>query len=300
MKPIVIAGNGPSLAKIDYRRLPTQWDVFRCNRFVLEDEYYLGKKVHYFNCGGFNTFDSFLLAKAYEKEGFYEFDKTECVGSSIKQNIMKKLYPKHWFDINPNARNDIYEFILKCRKENYPDRDVWNTAGTAAIITAVQQGYNEIYIAGIEFQNVANWTYAYKESVTPCEQNEFDKWHDVNLDKDVIKFINSLPDINLYSIVEDSVLSTIIPLAPIQNDNPYSPEKKVVSDVVQNKMDMDKIWNLKLLEDYLQLNGQNIDIDQFLLYKKKNNFKKIDSIPVLNIVYRILRKIYRAIQNKNR
>ncbi|EJB0361689.1 alpha-2,3 sialyltransferase, partial [Campylobacter jejuni] len=44
MKKVIIAGNGPSLKKIDYSRLPNDFDVFRCNQFYFEDKYYLGKK----------------------------------------------------------------------------------------------------------------------------------------------------------------------------------------------------------------------------------------------------------------
>lgn len=41
MNPIVIAGNGPSLAQIDYSRLPQDFDVFRCNQY----KYFLEKKI---------------------------------------------------------------------------------------------------------------------------------------------------------------------------------------------------------------------------------------------------------------
>ena len=45
MKPIIIAGNGPSLAQIDYTRHPKDFDVFRCNQFYFEDKYFLGKNI---------------------------------------------------------------------------------------------------------------------------------------------------------------------------------------------------------------------------------------------------------------
>lgn len=47
MKSAVVAGNGPSLAEIDYSLLPDDYDVFRCNQFYFEDKYFLGKKVKY-------------------------------------------------------------------------------------------------------------------------------------------------------------------------------------------------------------------------------------------------------------
>ncbi|EAI2324729.1 alpha-2,3-sialyltransferase, partial [Campylobacter coli] len=44
-KNVLIAGNGPSLKEIDYRRLPDKYDVFRCNQFYFEEKYYLGKNI---------------------------------------------------------------------------------------------------------------------------------------------------------------------------------------------------------------------------------------------------------------
>lgn len=44
----IISGNGSSLLNMDYKRLPTDVDIFRCNQFYLEDKYYLGKQVKYF------------------------------------------------------------------------------------------------------------------------------------------------------------------------------------------------------------------------------------------------------------
>ena len=44
-KYAIVAGNAPSLAEIDYNRLPLDYDVFRCNQFYFEDKYYLGKNI---------------------------------------------------------------------------------------------------------------------------------------------------------------------------------------------------------------------------------------------------------------
>ncbi|EFP3399602.1 alpha-2,3 sialyltransferase, partial [Campylobacter jejuni] len=41
----LVCGNGPSLKNIDYKRLPKQFDVFRCNQFYFEDRYFVGKDV---------------------------------------------------------------------------------------------------------------------------------------------------------------------------------------------------------------------------------------------------------------
>ncbi|HDR1825404.1 TPA: CMP-Neu5Ac--lipooligosaccharide alpha 2-3 sialyltransferase, partial [Pasteurella multocida] len=38
-KSVIVAGNGKSLAQIDYSLLPEKYDVFRCNQFYFEDSY---------------------------------------------------------------------------------------------------------------------------------------------------------------------------------------------------------------------------------------------------------------------
>ena len=47
-KSIIIAGNGPSLAHIDYRRMPKNAKILRLNNFFFEDKYYLGQNVDYY------------------------------------------------------------------------------------------------------------------------------------------------------------------------------------------------------------------------------------------------------------
>ncbi|MDK2818192.1 MAG: hypothetical protein KFW21_01945 [Spirochaetota bacterium] len=290
---------------MDYRRLPEHWDVFRCNRFMLEDKYYLGKKVDYLMIGGGKRYDTFLLAKAYETYGFYQLNKVYCTGL-IGNNIISKLYTKYYIEVDDSSKEELSEFITKYRKEHFGDRDIWYNSGTGALINAVYCGYNEIYLTGIEFQSTDKWIYAYEDPQNPMNQIEFDFYHDLNFDKAIIKFINSLSGINLYSIIENSVLSTMIPLAPLQNNNPYIPIKNLVCQKIQNKIDKDAFRNIKILDDYLKLNEQNINIYIFLLYTLYKNIigiiiyplKKLKYIPVLNKVYYIIRKIYRKILDK--
>ena len=69
MKKIVIAGSGPSLKNIDYRRLPKDIDILRTNHFYKEDYYYLGKNVNYYFPyvrSGFFEYLPVVLAKTME------------------------------------------------------------------------------------------------------------------------------------------------------------------------------------------------------------------------------------------
>ncbi|WP_088183230.1 alpha-2,3-sialyltransferase [Sphingobium sp. Z007] len=44
-RPVLIVGNGPSCRTVDYRQIPQDAYVFRCNWFFLEEEYQFGRKV---------------------------------------------------------------------------------------------------------------------------------------------------------------------------------------------------------------------------------------------------------------
>lgn len=54
-KAVIVAGNGESLSQIDYRLLPKNYDVFRCNQFYFEERYFLGNKIKavFFTPGSF-------------------------------------------------------------------------------------------------------------------------------------------------------------------------------------------------------------------------------------------------------
>ncbi|MFK0391533.1 alpha-2,3-sialyltransferase, partial [Campylobacter jejuni] len=77
MQNIIIAGNGPSLKNINYKRLPREYDVFRCNQFYFEDKYYLGKKIKavFFNPGVFlqqyHTAKQLILKNEYEIKNIF-------------------------------------------------------------------------------------------------------------------------------------------------------------------------------------------------------------------------------------
>lgn len=59
----LVCGNGPSLKNIDYKRLPKQFDVFRCNQFYFEDRYFVGKDVKYVFFNPFVFLNNTILVK---------------------------------------------------------------------------------------------------------------------------------------------------------------------------------------------------------------------------------------------
>ncbi len=246
MKPIVIAGNGPSLKDIDYRRLPKEYDVFRCTQFFFEDKYYLGKEVTGFFMGH-PTFQSlFNTSIVLESSNEYFFKDKYFSGLILDDSIYNREFLKYFwttlaaFDIytkHPQISQFINNYFV--RYELYP------TTGIIMILTAVALGYTEIYVTGIDFYDSKTDLYAFDIDKADVLNNKVAKiiygdvflklgdpflnpniWHTEEMERDCIKLIKNLEDVNIYSITPNSKLSTILPLASLQNEKPYVPIEK--------------------------------------------------------------------------
>lgn len=237
MKPIVIAGNGPSLAQIDYSRLPQDFDVFRCNQFYFEDKYFLGKKIK----GAFFNPDvlpeQIFTLHHLKERGEYEVEEVYCQRGDDSELIIEG---KRVEDIFPSVKS-TYDFLKKLPLFNKLDKfhrfffHQWPTAGIVMLYTAIAQGYKEIYLTGIDFYMGGGVDYAFNidsksniaKRISAFKNSAFkDKCHTQNLDIQFIQLALSLPDIKLYAITPNSALSEILSLSPVQNHQNFEVENK--------------------------------------------------------------------------
>ena len=250
MKPIVIAGNGPSLKEIDYRRLPKEYDVFRCTQFFFEDKYYLGKEVTGFFMGE-DVFPSlFNTAIILESLQEYFFENKYFSGVILDDKIDLKMFLKDFW--TAQAAFDIYtkhKQISQFINNHLVSHGVYPTTGNIMIFTAIALGYTEIYVTGIDFYDTKTELYAFDldSSNTLKNKVKFENpfsnsksWHNEEYDKKGVELVKILEGINIYSITPDSKLSTLLPLAPIQNDTPYIPTPKpenYLKDIILTEQD---------------------------------------------------------------
>ena len=154
MKPIIIAGNGPSLAQIDYSRLPQDFDVFRCNQFYFEDKYFLGKKIKgvFFNSNIIK--EQIFTLLQIETNDEYDIDRIYCRPRLDNGEI--RIDDKKISEVFPFVLN-TYDFLIKQNdysKLEFSYRyfyDQYPTMGIVMLYTAIAQGYKEIYLTGIDF-----------------------------------------------------------------------------------------------------------------------------------------------------
>ncbi|WP_285657594.1 alpha-2,3-sialyltransferase, partial [Helicobacter bizzozeronii] len=92
LKPLIIAGNGPSIKDLDYSLFPPDFDVFRCNQFYFEDKYYLGKEVRgvFFNPSVFDV--QMRTARELSLRQEYYFEDLFCSTSAPFANFGDNIY----------------------------------------------------------------------------------------------------------------------------------------------------------------------------------------------------------------
>lgn len=223
-KAVLVAGNGPSLAKIDYNRLPSDLDIFRCNNFYLEEQYFIGKKI---KAAFFNRL-SFFEQQA-TMEALKERDEYQCeliVYSEPESALHNIESSQELFTYFPDTLSffDFYQAKLpelaKYTMKLVTLEGRYMTSGTAAVVTAVAMGYKKIYITGIDLY-VGTQDYAFdskKPNLTNLQPILKDKipfgdWHSAQTEIAILQKLQELYDIEIYSASPTSPLSEYFPLA---------------------------------------------------------------------------------------
>ncbi|GMB93368.1 alpha-2,3-sialyltransferase [Helicobacter bizzozeronii] len=221
MKPLIVAGNGPSIKNLDYSLFPPDFDVFRCNQFYFEDKYYLGKEVK----GAFFTFGNFDLqmntAHILHARGEYNFTNFYC--SAGKRYICSHYTPvctQDFLDrryVGVRATYNLFEkiepfFSLYAAHGIFDDQ--WITSGVGMLICAIALGYQEIYLVGIDlYIDGPGYFYAHKSAYFESPQDN--PAHSKELDTKAIKLAQQYAQ--LYVLVPNTPLAQILPLSPHKN-----------------------------------------------------------------------------------
>lgn len=218
-KSIIIAGNGPSLAYIDYRRYPKDAKVFRLNNFFFEDKYYVGKNVDYYLCDlGYLEGMYFNLYNLNENEEYnikdiYITNLTEEIQNEypLTKDAMKTVFQEKKFEV-------LYKFYMKYYQ-------IMPSGGLFSIFLAIVLGYKKIYIAGMDMYSTdmlypwkigEYFSSLYTRDKEDNVKNVINRYHPKDFQIKVIRFIQKeFPDVELYSLSEQSPINEYIELAPI-------------------------------------------------------------------------------------
>ena len=146
-KPIVIAGNGPSLAQIDYRRLPADFDVFRCNQFYFEDKYFLGRRVTGAFLNPSVAKNQYFTLRMLHDRGEYDIQEKYCACLSATwegEEDFPTVKNTFFFLQSMPQFHELQKFLWVYYKQSF-------TSTINMLITALAMGYREIYLVGLDF-----------------------------------------------------------------------------------------------------------------------------------------------------
>jgi len=280
-KSIIIAGNGPSITQIDYRRLPKEYDVLRINNFYFEDKYYLGKKVdYYYTDYGFirNQFFNIYNLKKRGEYDVYEFLTTPYTN-------LEKDYPHAVNIMNYVYKNKKFgEFISYYRQ--YYKKLV--TSGILSLFAAIEMGYKDIYVIGIDlYQN--NMIYPWESGenyvkIFLCDiekeeniTNVMNKYHMEKIEIEALELAKNTPGVKLYSLSEQSPINNYIDLSIIQNDDNF-----IILDKEPNAL---KDWlDLPVIEEETIESEQKVNLKKINFIQKIFSVKNEDNHKVLRVI----------------
>lgn len=239
-KVAIVAGNGPSLAKIDYTLLPQEYDVFRCNQFYCEDKYYLGKKIKAVSFASQMVFEQIYTMLHLNNQNEYDIESIflrdifspHVRKEQINSTILSKYFDNHEFIhriFQGKYSHNINKFLEYVKlQELYFYKHI--TTGVFLCAIAIAMGYQEIYIVGIDFYEGA--TYAFdvlqpnitlmmpsfisiirNESIIQKKKNQGElRWHTKQADIDALYFLEKHYNVNFYSLSSESPLTQYFPL----------------------------------------------------------------------------------------
>ena len=270
----IIAGNAPSLKAIDYTRMPSWGDVFRCNQFYFEDKYYLGKKIKavFYNPSVF--LEQFYTLRYLIDNGEYSgIERIVLSNYGLKQ--LEDDFMMNFSSYFPSATigydvlKNLVEFDAFIKyNELYLGRRI--TSGIYMCAFAVALGYEEIYLCGIDFYQNGGGAYAFDSQTTNLLKLGFDgkkaAVHTKEFDLKALEMLDKTYKVKFYSLCPDSILSKFIDLAPITR-----PKSQFILE--SKPKDYTKDILLPSIEAYhAQNNSQKIFSKNLILQFIKNIF----------------------------
>jgi alpha-2,3 sialyltransferase len=231
-KSIIIAGNGPSLKQIDYKRMPLNYEIFRMNNFFFEDKYYLGKDVDfYYTDFGFlhrQYFNIYNLneRKEYNIKNIYATGGTKLYSYPTVIDIQNIVYKNQQFANLITYYDKYYKQFI--------------SGGILAIFTAVVLGYTDIYLIGMDLYKTDK-PYPWQQGKIfvkdfPRDREEnlmnvINKHHPNFLQIKALLMAKDTKGVKLFSLSETSPINEYVNLAPIIGGENILPMDKAIDSI---------------------------------------------------------------------
>ena len=228
---VIIGGSGPSLARIDYTRLPTDAQIWRVNDFFKESKYFLGRRADAVFNGGHPDIiiDRYHTLRVLAEKNVYDVNFNMIFADKLFDEL-PDLFKGHFEKIRElDKANNIGLWSLIEYNDLFLDRHP--LTGTCAILVAMLCGYREIYLAGIDNDYTMGAQYAYSNQKTRKSKLKWvELYHPSDLQWGLIKKyqekLGGSKHVKIYSLSLESPAAKIFPMAPINKNAKFKLEAK--------------------------------------------------------------------------
>lgn len=256
MENAIVAGNGPSLKEIDYSLIPQDFDVFRCNQFYFEEQYFLGKVVKATTFAMQTAFEQIYTMLHLNQNQEYEVQSIFLRDLHYpNQNYEQKEFGSltRYFD-NHHFIHRIYDGIYSHKINAFLEytkiQELYfykhASSGVLLCAIAVAMGYKKIHLAGIDFYESRSYAFdTLKKNLlklTPCLPAFMQysgplthSWHSKEADLDALNFLSQQYGVEFYSLCPTSPMSKYFPLSmpnPKQTFTPQNKTKNYTKDIL--------------------------------------------------------------------
>jgi len=245
---ILVAGNGPSIESVDFRRLPKDVKIMRMTAYYCEDAYYVGKNVDYYVEYGIHLKDFYFTLHHLNERGEYNINKNGIyiTVTNVDDNFptVKAATPI----IHSNKAIAEFRLFHQFYYRQYL------TTGITSIGLAACLGFKNIYLAGFDFYSDPDKMYPFELSKNLVDRarnaiqaakdrgdqyttshtsdtpglDEILKNHPTEMQVKFIKLLQrEFPETSFLSVSEKTPLNKMVDMAPLLYEQAwYSPEEK--------------------------------------------------------------------------
>lgn len=247
-RPVVVAGNGASLARIPLGVIQRDDFIIRTNNFFFEPRFYLGQRVDLAFMGGDPRVAPFMFETLYRCRDDYDL--------------------RGWSSHNPpviraGMRRFGSQFQAMCYRDAVIERDVHAliartgrhpTTGVYAVLMAHGLGAEQIILAGMDFYTCGE-RYPFEPGPhyralmgQDLGQRGLDRHlHDLELDHAILRLLQARGDVRLMRIGDNPLLEDVSDPAPDRGGGDLSHARSSPPTDWADSAGMYPIWVLKLL-----------------------------------------------------
>lgn len=243
---LVVAGNGPSLKNIDLNSLPSDFDVFRCNQFYAEKQYYLGKKIKLVMFNPQFIYSQLKTINEIQKRKEYDIDYI-CL-NYVTQRWAIDFDINHLISFHPYIYilKDLldYQYLKELSLYDYYD-NLRPTSGILLILLGKSLGYKNIYYIGMDFLDGASLEqidFNINSNISKLiyKNNNFGIMHDKEIDKYFAEKVNTNKIITTtqkheFDLKSDEAILDIIDYKEIDLNKSKAKKHKKISEFFKFK-----------------------------------------------------------------